>query len=308
MKKLIPIAFFLLSFSVSAWAGNVTTNTGDTISLPYSQEFEGATWDNDGFLTSDECGGTARRATTGCYSGDCLKVIPPTTACTGGGTDGGAVGMGWFRYSGVGRIHFRFMIKIAEQFIHMYSGGNALVIKFILQDDPTRTGIMGLNASDYGDVGGTRYMAWAVTDNSSYRYKTAPNLGWIEDATFRISDLDNLDEWMCVEYWIDTDTMETGLYIWTVDGLEEEISGASPVTSSTQTAFYFNYYNSPITANADAYYLMDNLEIATSYIGPPAGFVGGEPEVPANAIQGVSISNLNVTENLTAWNRTDNLR
>ena len=32
------------------------------------------------------------------------------------------------------------------------------------------------------------------------------------------------------------------------------------------------------------------------------------PEVPANAIQGMQISNLNVTENLTAWNRTDNLR
>ena len=43
-----------------------------------------------------------------------------------------------------------------------------------------------------------------------------------------------------------------------------------------------------------------------SLVGVDAG--EPEPEVPANAIQGMQISNLNVTDNLTAWNRTDNLR
>jgi len=48
--------------------------------------------------------------------------------------------------------------------------------------------------------------------------------------------------------------------------------------------------------------LTDSADDVSSYLGE------SEPEVPANAIQGVSISNLGITNNLIAWHRTDGLR
>jgi len=52
---------------------------------------------------------------------------------------------------------------------------------------------------------------------------------------------------------------------------------------------------------------IDDLAIATTF-ADVENYGLSTPEVPANAIQGMQISNLNVTKNLIAWHRTDGLR
>lgn len=241
-----------------------------SVALPFEENFNTQAWLSDLSLT--ECGGTTTYVTNGCYDGGCMKVTPPTSACTGGGTNGGQTGLGWITYPGNSRVHVRFMILFGSRFAsNVANGGGGLINKFLLQDAPRRSGILGLNGSDSAG----RYLAWAVLNvNESYVFKSPPSRGWIEDATFRISSSENSMEWMCVEYWIDTATRETGLYVWTRSGLQEQISGVTAEAGIAQQGFYVSYFNCYGIPHADNYYLMDNLRISNNFIGPPAGFIG----------------------------------
>lgn len=267
----------------TACAGSVVTNSGQAISsFPWSLSFDSTgDWDVDGVLTSDECGGTARRVTTGCYAGaGCLKVIPPTSACAGGGYNGGAVGAGWFSYSNTSRIHIRFMIWVGPTFYEsITNGGGGLINKFVLQDnnnDYPRTGILGFNAES---PAGSGFVAFGVlAADESYHYNASPTEPgyWQENAAFYINDTTNHSTWICVEYWIDTADGESGLYIWTAAGLQDSFYITNAVSgSATQTGFYFSYFNCYGVADADNYYIIDDLSVSNSYIGPPDGFVGG---------------------------------
>lgn len=278
MKKYAAIILLLSAVALVPClsdAGNVTTNTGQVITLPHTETFDGTGWTADGLLTSDECGGTARRDTSGCYAGaGCLKVIPPTSACTGGGINGGAVGMGWYTYGTVANFHVRFLIKFGSAYYSgIADGGGGLINKFLLQDAPARTGILGFNAD-----GATSYAAFGITSDASvYVYRTPPNRGWIQDALFKVSATEHVNEWIAVEYFINQSTSETGLYIWTQDAEFNGIAieGVTPLDTGNQTGFYFNYFNCYGTANANNYYMIDDLVVSNTYIGPPDGFVGG---------------------------------
>ena len=153
------------------------------------------------------------------------------------------------------------------------NGGGGLINKFLLQDSPSRSGILGFNCSDTRG----RYCAFGVSANSGgYTYRTPPNRGWIEDALFRVSSTDHVNEWIAVEYWIDEASAETGLYIWTRDGTYNgvAIQGVTPIaTGISQTGFYISYFNCYGVPNVNNFYLMDDLKVSTSYIGPPIGFL-----------------------------------
>ena len=284
MKKLCFSIVFVLVFSVSAYADRA-------ISIPWDYTFDSDEWVSD--LARNECGGTATHTTTGCYGGGCMKVIPPTSACTGGGINGGAVGLGYVTYSNISTIHIRFLIYFGDSWVaNISNGGGGNVNKFILQQYPARTGILGFNKD------GT-YAAWGIhtSDGSyyDYAYATAPSRGWYADASIRIYETDQGDtypnegEWLSVEYFINVSGDEaSGVYIYDQDGNSWSITGVDTYAIGTQTGFYLSYYNCYGAADANNYYLLDNIIVSDEYIGPPAGFVGGE--APANSIQGVSIS------------------
>jgi hypothetical protein len=291
MRINILFLIILLFIASPVYGGSIMTNDGATVSLPHTQNFNGEEWDAEGYLTADECGGTARRTTANCYSGDCLKVIPPTSACTGGGINGGAVGMGWYSYSGSQTMHWRFLIKFGSYYATgQTSGGGGLINKFLLSDSPTRASILGLNCTGSGSG---RYCAWAVLDSDeAYRFRTPPNRGWIEDAVFKVSSTEHVDEWIAVEYALNTSTGIGQLYLWTQDGTYNGIliDDVPLDTGINMNGFYFSYYNSYGESNANNYFLMDELVISTSYIGPPAGFVGGTtPTVTGCTLSGASM-------------------
>ncbi len=289
MRKIaaIIIALLILPFSLHAACPEPGS---PNVTLPYALSFDDSSWEtrdiSQGPTDCEECGGTADHTTNGCYSGGCMKVVPPTSACTGGDVNGGAVGLGWTVYPGTTRIHIRFLIYFGSAYYeNIASGGGGLINKFILQDssnaspDP-RTGILGFNAD-----GAVTWAAFAVMgDGDVYHYKSPPNRGWIQDATFKVSSTENHSKWICVEYWIDTAIHESGAYIWTRDnGLEEEISGVdigSQFLNVLQYGFYLNYFNCYGVSNPNNYYLFDNLYVSNSFIGPPDGFLLGEDTTP----------------------------
>ena len=283
-KRIVLLVLVLIFLPITVFAGSVVTNSGANVSLPHTQNFDGAGWDANNYLTSDECGGTARRTSTGCYSGDCLKVIPPTSPCTGGGINGGAVGMGWYTYAGTRTLHWRFLIKFGSAYASSQtSGGGGLINKFLLSDSPTRVSILGFNCSDIGG----RFCAWAVLDrNEVYHFRTPPHRGWIEDSLFRVSSTSHVNEWIAVEYALNTNTGIGKLYLWTQDGSSNGIliDNVPLDTGINMNGFYFSYYNSYGVSNPNNYFLMDEFVISTSFIGPPEGFVngGGGLSAPSN--------------------------
>lgn len=264
-----------------------------TITLPFTLNFDDNSWTSDLALT--ECQGTSTHVTSGCYSGGCAKITPPTAPCTGGvgsnegcissgnpwycctgsqtGCDinGGATGLGWFNYSSTNTIHIRFLIKFGTSFAsHVSDGGGGLINKFILLDAPTRLGILGLNGSDTDG----RYLAFGALDSDEVYKFASEGRAWIEDAALKIKDASRSGEWIAVEYWVDTTNDRTGVYIWTLDGT---FSGSYINVPSTNTqgstGFWMSYYNSyGGTADTNNYYMIDNMVVSSSYIGPPDGF------------------------------------
>lgn len=282
--------YFLIVLIALICCAPLTSRADLAVTLPWSLTFDDDTWTSNLALT--ECGGTSTHTTTGCYSGGCMKVTPPTSACTGGGINGGQTGLGWVTYSGTSEFHVRFLVKFGSTWCaNVADGGGGLTNKFLLQDSPSRSGIMGFSATDSP----SRYCAFAVYDTDQYYvYRTPPNRGWIEDALFKVSATEHVDEWIALEYWINESTGKTGLYIWTQDG---EYNGVAIenvdayATGISQTGFYLSYFNCYGTADSNNYYLMDNIVVSTSYIGPPTGFVGGStpPTATGCTISGASM-------------------
>ncbi len=265
-----------------------------TVTLPWSMNFDDDSWVSNLALT--ECAGTATHTTSGCYDGGCMKVTPPRSTCTGGGINGGQTGLGWVNYSTVSSYHVRFLIKFGSNYMAtMANGGGGTGTKFVLQDSPGRRGIMGFDKTSNAGT----YMTFGVwTEGSALRYRTAPNRGWIEDARLRIG-LNNayIGEWICLEYFINLSNDTTGIYVWTQDGVfngeyggdgrTPEVQGTSYATGGTNdmTGFYMSYFNG-YNANqtSDTYYMIDNVQVSTSFIGPPVGFLDRRPSAPGNLV------------------------
>lgn len=129
------------------------------------------------------------------------------------------------------------------------------------------------------------------TTGEGYIFESPPSRGWIQDTDFLI-DLNSTNNytasdssgktWLSVEYMINKSTNHTEMWVYDNAGLVQNIA----VTRSDWDSGNFNglqlggYWNAYVTANVDAYILIDNLEIRSSYIGPPAGFVGGGDTTP----------------------------
>ena len=94
---------------------------------------------------------------------------------------------------------------------------------------------------------------------------------------------DRLEEWIWIEFEVVTGG-NTTVYIYTSDG---ELSGITAQTNTNTTSPYitnFNemsYWEGASGTTADTYVMVDELTIDTAYIGPPAGFLGGDTTPPS---------------------------
>lgn len=264
-KTLALIASIIFLFASSAYADRAVT-------LPWELTFDNNAWVAD--LARGECGGTSTHVTEGCYSGGCMKVVPPPNPCAAG-INGGGNGLRWITYPATSRIHIRFLVKFGPTFASsMRNSGGNLEIKFLVLDSPSRVGLLGLLCSDTDG----RYCAFAAYGNGNvWTFRNATPV-WIEYAPFRVSDRSRSNEWIAVEYWVDSASDRTGVYVWTRDGAQSgSIVDVAKSNSVNSTGFWMSYYNSIGVANAGDWYLIDNLAVSNQYIGPPAGFVGGTP-------------------------------
>jgi len=274
MKKLLILCILLVATNAHA---------SRAVTLPWELNFDNNAWVAE--LARGECGGTSTHVTAGCYSGGCMKIIPPTTPCAGGGINGGGVGLQWITYPSTSRIHVRFLVKFGPTFpSSMRNSGGNLEVKFLVLDSPSRVGLLGLLGSDTDG----RYLAWCAYGNQNVWTFRNQSPVWVEYAPFRIKDGVRTEEWIAVEYWVDSSTDRTGVYVWTRDGKQNgSIVDVAKSNSVSSTGFWMSYFNSYGVSNEGNWYLIDNLAVSTNYIGPPQGFTGGQEDIiaPPNNIR-----------------------
>ena len=259
--------------------------SSNAITLPWTECFEnGDTWSS--VFAASECGGSAsHNSSAGWGGGGCVEITPPTSACTGGGINGGNVGFGGAQssggapeFTGVNEFHLRFLVKIGSTYLSTATnGGGSMINKFVDvgHSGGSRAGILGLQVK-YSSA--PYWLAFGIQDDTE-GYVFAEGRGWVEDAALKIdsgSGGDYIDEYICVEYVLDVTNDTSSLYLWTQDGVHSgHVVTVTKTNSSTINKFYWSYYNLYCTASANNHIFLDNIKAATSYIGPPTGFVTG---------------------------------
>jgi hypothetical protein len=148
-------------------------------------------------------------------------------------------------------------------------------------------------------IGGRQHQGWrtyAPCDNTVCQYEGGFGVNGIPNDEahghypwwpnghdrLRIGDPPNgrEDEWICVELQANSRTGEIKLYITTEDG---ELNGLYVQKSTMEhPGGRFNYidvlggyFNSGMRSDPDNYFIIDELVINDSYIGPPEGFLDG---------------------------------
>jgi hypothetical protein len=285
MKKTLLMAFVVCAVLILM---AVPSMAARNINLPFELKFDGGdNWTAD--LAWAECGGTVTHVTSGCWSGGCAKITPPTSACTGGGINGGMASLGNFEGFSTERLNIRILLKVGPSYYRSArNGGGSMVNKFIdvHSSSGARFGILGFQAhfTSAGPPPNTDYYAFGLMSvpSQSYVFASPPSRGWIEDSPFRVSDTANHGgEWICVEYEINAIADTTSVFITAANGNQTMISTSSSNTGSMNLFVIGGYHNGYFVSDSSTYMLIDELKVSTARIGPPAGFTGGQANIIA---------------------------
>jgi len=238
------------------------------ITFPYENSFEGSNPTN-GLDWWGDCGGSGSVLSVGCYSGNCVKIIPPTETCAGGGYNGGTAALGNFDFPDTPTMNIRYLIKIGPSYHTSFYGegrqNKHLIVhtasstRYMVQLEPDDSnsfwtfGVMDQWHETYFDSGTTDALA-------SDGYKTTTYGG----------------QWVSIESEFDGNTHN--LYIYSQDGVLDELYASTDDAAGgtiTEIQKLGGYFNGAHHADPDTYIMIDELVIDESYIGPPDGFIGG---------------------------------
>ncbi|MDH5325912.1 MAG: hypothetical protein OEZ68_00420 [Gammaproteobacteria bacterium] len=266
-RVLVLLLFFCLSNNVFAGRG--------INSLPFSESFDSSTYAGD-LLWVDGNLNASHSWTQSGWSGGAAQFIPPI------GQEGYS-GLGAFNGindngAQITRINVRFLIYHSSGFIPGNSGVNKLVIV-------RRTGgARPMLLSNYYPQGNSRYMSYGACDGTDCAYQGG---GSWPDGTdqLRIGDGPTYRsrEWISMEFEADLVAGTTKLYVYTTDGLlsglytQQVIPQGGVITDVDIIGGYFGNSANFSTTTVNNYFMIDELVIDNSYIGPPAGFLQNPP-------------------------------
>jgi len=285
-KPIILILFFSLVSVVYA---------GRDIELPFEEKFDsGDTWTAD--LAWVVNGATATHIpSSGCWSGGCAKFTPPYELSVGG--NGTYCGMGQFHFDATTQFNVRLLVKLGPTFIETIDLDTSTINKFIIVEGTSRLGILGLCAPSDAYEDPPSLVGLGPSDGGSGGYVYTHDYGdWRDgipqNAEFKIGAIAGyINEWIAVEYELNSTTPHARMYIWTQDGVfnGEVIYLDTPaIPSATYIDILGGYYNTRhLNQDSDTYMMIDELKMSNSYIGPPAGF--GDSSKTLNGISGSGI-------------------
>ena len=294
-RTIIIITLFFLS------AGAANSQLSRSITLPHTQTFDSYS-DYSPYIKT-ECGGTVTDSPDG-WSGRAMKITPPTSPCTGSGSNGGTNGLFWHNFTGTSRINIRFLMKFGPTINANWQGQNE--IKFVEPNGSGgRVGMGGwYEESSFFAPGVYPWPSnWVVyrtpgTNTGDHNHANGPVQVYDGGAFSNV--------WFVYEYENNCADGTATTYITTSDGTQYTVT-ANPITCGENIttirppAGYFNGYAS---SNAGAYIMIDEMVISNTYIGPPDGFTGADiaaPTVSSASVNG-STATINFSESVVSTN------
>ncbi|MCG7868483.1 MAG: hypothetical protein JAY67_22500 [Candidatus Thiodiazotropha taylori] len=210
-------------------------------------------------------------ANGGWQGGGAAKIFPITT-------EQGYNGLGSFYGLDTEQLNVRWLIRFGPDFnSSLGSAGQTKTIIFNRFGYRERPMIIGRQVGEW--------RTWGACDNTVCRYEGGDY--WPDGTdSFRIGDppFSRENEWISMEFSANSRTGVIRLYIYTQDG---ELSGLYVQQTMANTGGTFNYidgighyFNDATVASAGNYFMIDEVVIDDSYIGPPDGFVLGNPPNP----------------------------
>jgi len=272
MKKEWLLVIILLAVPVYSYS----------VSLPYTEDFSDNSYQN---YAAEEAECNLVREPTGGWNGaGALKIFPPDqqdTYCGLGAIDG---------YS-VRQLNVRVLIYFGPEFASHSNREDKFII-FNRNDGVTQNRAMCNIDNSWSS---NDWISFSSCHNAICFWSPYEPGGTIygnpdEYELFKIGRNDAYEEeWISVEFEADLDGGEATVFIYTQDGfragphvIHEYRPGGGDFWANTDGAWnyidmiggYWNDWGSPHAGN---YMKLSHLEIDDSYIGPPAGFVGGTP-------------------------------
>jgi hypothetical protein len=245
--------------------------------LPMVEDFDTNQYEDD--IVSLTGGSTHEWISNGGWDGSgAAKFHPPMT------TDGRS-GLGQFTHingnAGTEQLNVRFLVYHGTEWGRVNTNNKVVIMN--RSDNMARPMIGEVTVDD-----GPR--TYSVCDNTVCIYENGQTY---PDGTesFNIRE----EEWVSLELEANTRTGVMRLYITTQDGehsgvyLEQTIS-EGPIGAGTELFHYIDiiggWFNAPTSYDDNTYYMIDELVIDDSYIGPPKDFVDGNTpdDPPSNPI------------------------
>ncbi|MET0051539.1 MAG: hypothetical protein ABW095_10730 [Candidatus Thiodiazotropha sp.] len=260
------------AFAICLAVGTAAQAEITVSSFPYSQSFNDSSYSPSMIWTSQGATHTWM-PTSGWRGTGAAKFTPPTSS-------GGYSGLGQVFFANPqNQINVRFLVYHGSTWREY--GPNNKVIIINREENLDRPMII---SREYSNQYGT-WATYGACDGTVCNYQGGD---YWPDGTdeFRIGDLpsNREEEWISVEFEVNASRGTINMYIYTADGtlsgLYTSKSMASPGGSFRYIDILGGYMAAAVQANPDNYFMIDDLVINTSYIGPPQGFVGATPSPP----------------------------
>lgn len=265
MNKLF-LVFFCITFFLSMLTNSA--QAGRNITLPFTESFNTNNYSDLIWVTD---GATHAWQSSGCWSGGCAKFTPPY------GPNQGYSGLGQFTNLSGTQLNVRFLIYYGSTYYENAANNKLIILNRLLGARPMI--IEREHSSDpYDGNPYPPYMTIGPCDGTVCKYYGGDY--WPDGTdTYRIGNRPQHreQEWISIEIEANTSTGNIRLYIHTSDGVLSGLYQTQTMATLGSTWTHLDilggYFGENGTADANNYFMIDELRIASSYIGPPSGFL-----------------------------------
>jgi len=270
-----------LAMLAAVSVGTSTTASAERVirSLPHEEHFDTNAYASE--IVWIVQGATHTYMPSSGWRGGAAKFTPPTTG-------EGMSGLGQFMFSGLQsvpeQINVRFLIWHGSNW-NQFGPGNKLVIM-----NCAGNGGRPMIITRHVDSGASRWETWGACDGTVCKYEAGDY--WPDGTdSLRIGNTTNAREreWVSVEFEANTRTGMIRLYVDTQDGdlsglyVERPMSDTGPGGTWSYIDIIGGYMAATTRPDPESYFMIDELKIASSRIGPPAGFASAvRPNAPTS--------------------------
>jgi len=290
--KINSTSLYMLTLLITMFVLFPKTTLARNVTLPHTENFD-VSGSADDLLRATQGAIASWESSSGWRGGGAVKIVPPLNE----------------GYSNIGGINFpdqtRLNVRWLMKFGRTYQGETPFNKLLILTRADNQRSNRPMIISNGELINGAEHRYWQVTQgivNIGRPFNRGVEA--LDPATvYTLGTGYNTEEWVSFEYEVDLQAGRINLYINTEDGrysglhatvdmtVTENNPFGNPVAAIECIGCYFGepgseppFFMPPWTS--DNYFLIDELVINNSYIGPPSGFGDSSPPAAINDVRG----------------------